>query len=318
MSQVDSIEQQVAGFIADKEGEGLSPQTISFYRMTVERLFLPWAQARGILDAGAFTVEDWNAYRNELRGRSLADQSVLTYLRGVRIFLISLGVKTKERGKEFKDPKAAKPLLEPLSREEIDRVEGAADNERDKLVVRTLANTGIRLSELTGLRPKDLREITSPVRYYRIRVWGKGSKEREIWIDKETFKRLETYSKVGGSRAYIFPPFQHDRQADKLVMLDGRLTNNTVDKLFRTLKLRAGITKPCTPHKLRHAFATWALQMGWAIEKLQLQLGHSDLNMILKVYQHLTPDDVSREGERVFNRRGAEEQEEPKKRRRIA
>ena len=315
VSQVDATSEQVATFLSDKARDAGSIQTVSFYKMSVERIFLPWMQEQGITDARNFTVMQWNAYVDELRSRDLAIQSVLTYLRGARIFLRSLEVPIQK----FKMPKAPKPMLEILTREEIDRLEDTADNERDKLIIRVLANTGIRLSELTGLKMKDLREVTSPTRYYRLRVWGKGSKEREVPVDKDTYKRIEKFGGMGGKRTYVFPAMQHDTKAGALVMLDGpRLTNNTVDKMFRELRAKAGIAKPCTPHKLRHAFATYSLQNGMAIEKLQQILGHADLNMIIKVYSHMVPDDASREYERVFNRRPVVEQEEPKKRRRIA
>ena len=304
------IEDQFAKLLERRRRKAVSPATISYYQQALGRKFLPWAISRGITDASGFVVADWNAYVDELGGRGLAEQSVLTYLRGVRIFLKSVKVSLED----FDMPKAKKPMLDYLTRGELDRLESVAGNERDKLIVRVLANTGIRLGELTGLRPKDLRQITATT--CRLRVTGKGAKDREVPIDVPTFKRLQAYAKRG-ERDYVFPALQYDRKAGALAILSGnRLRNNAVDAMFRRLKKAAKIAKPCTPHKLRHAFATHWLQSGGSIERLREILGHRDLSMIVNVYSHLTPDDSSREYERLFG--GAERVEEPKKRRRIA
>lgn len=314
------IEDQVAGFLAEKRpgrGDVGSQATLSSYEMTVERIFLPWAVSQGITDAREITVAQWNSYVDELRSRPIAIQSVLTYLRGAKVFLRWLDLPDGVF-KKLNSPKPPRLLLDILSREEIDHLEATAGNERDKLIVRLLADTGIRLSELTGLEMSDLLEFTSPIRYYCIRVLGKGSKEREVVVEQSLFKRLKKFAASGGKRTYVFPALQHDHKTGELAMLDGpRLTTNAVDKMFRELKKLSGITKKCTPHKLRHAYATYALQKGMAIEKLQRDLGHANLSMIINVYSHLTTVDRVREHQRVF---GAVEPvvTESRKRRRIA
>lgn len=322
VSHVHPIEGQIQRFLAEKAagiGNVQSAWTTDFYENALVPNFLPWALAHDLTDAEQMTPQHWHAYTAELRSRRLADATVQTYLRGVKIFLRSLNISSDRLKKDFLMPKQARRMLDYLTREEIDRLEEVATNERDKLIVRVLANTGIRLGELTGLKLKDLKEIRSPFQFYRIRVFGKGSKEREVPIDRAAYKRLEAFAMSGGERTYIFPALQHDRKAGTLVMMDGeRLSNNAVDKMFRELKKAAMIAKPCTPHKLRHAFATHALQSGMSIEKLQQILGHRDLTMIVNVYSHLTPDDASREYDRVFGVKPPAGGMESKRRRRIA
>jgi integrase len=76
-------------------------------------------------------------------------------------------------------PKLPKKLVAMLSRDEIRRLEDAAQTERDKLVVRTLADTGLRLGELLGLR---IQDIDDDNRSWHMRVMGKGSKGR--WVTR--------------------------------------------------------------------------------------------------------------------------------------
>lgn len=298
MSLGASIQEQVDSFLADKRRE-TAPRTVETYRAIVLGKFLPWCEAQGIEDASEFTLDDWNRYRDELQAQPLSIHYVRSCLRQAKVFLGWIGVPMNRR---WRLPKAPQRLLETLTREEIDRLERAATTERDKLIVRVLADTGIRLNELTGLRPSDLRAYTSPRRYYRIRVIGKGDKEREVPIEAGVFKRIHAFAGQGPKRRYIFPLMLFNRGTKELTMREGRLDRWAIGAIFRDLRNKAKIKKPCSAHKLRHAFATYCLQQGMPIEKLQQILGHTTLAMIVTVYSHLTPDDASLAYERVFGR----------------
>ena len=81
-------------------------------------------------------------------------------------------------------------LFEVLTREEIDRIEAAADNERDALIVRVLTDTGIRVGELTGLKTTG---VLAGNRSYFQRVVGKGDRERLVPITPALHRRLTRY-----------------------------------------------------------------------------------------------------------------------------
>ena len=316
--------EQIETFLADRGREVGSDKTMDYYRSTL-KAFHAFCESRGITDASKFTPLDWNAYTDELRNR-MKIESVKSYLRGAKVFLGWLDIPMKKNGKPiFKMPKAPRLLLDTLTEEDIDTLEAAATNERDRLIVRVLWQTGIRLSELTGLHPEDLREVTSPTRYYLLRVLGKGGKERDVPVDWPTFKRLIAYVKSSGKRTYVFSAHQWDYHGERFVPLEGdRLGKTAIGRLFRILRKRAGIKKPCSAHKLRHAYATEAKRKGMDDQELMRILGHTTTALIASTYAHLDSTDLSRAYERTFGSHGidkftsARHTAERQRRRRVA
>jgi integrase len=175
-----------------------------------------------------------------------------------------------------------------LSREEIAAMEDAAQTERDKIIVRTLGDTGIRVGELVALRPPDL-QVQGRNQYLKIR--GKGSRERLVPLPPALYRRLRRYA--DRSRP-------DDTNSDRLFLALRRsplgtfdaLTTSGVSQLLHALAVAAGIKKRVHPHLLRHSFATWALTRGMNPLTLAQILGHSSLVMIQNVYAHLTPADA--------------------------
>jgi integrase len=84
-------------------------------------------------------------------------------------------------------PRLPRKLVEVLSREEVSRLEGAAPVERDKLIVRLLADAGLRVGELVRLRVTDF-EVQGGSHYLKIR--GKGNRERLVPVDRSLYRRL--------------------------------------------------------------------------------------------------------------------------------
>lgn len=312
---MEPIRQQAQDFFAEKRFEVGSAGTVDYYERKVRDIFLPWALTNGVTDCGALTIPQWAAYVAELRRRPLATATVLSYLRAVRVFMKFCGLNLEL----YKVPQALtkeRRILEVMTREEIDQLEAAATNERDKLIIRVLANTGLRLSEMTGLTAKDLREVTSPRRSYFLRVIGKGNKQRDVPVDVPTFRRLKQFAAVGGERQYIFPALAHNRKTGELMMFDGKpLSHEAVEIVFRRLRVACKIQKKCTPHALRHAFITYCLQQGMPIEKVAEIVGHTDLTVIIRHYKHLLVEDLSLAHEKVF---GQSAEEQPRRRKRVA
>jgi integrase len=110
-------------------------------------------------------------------GQPLSKHSVHAYMRAVNGFLRWSAAEGEEVKARAQLPKLPRRLIDILSREEIARMEDAAKAERDKLVVRLLADTGIRVGELVALRPADL---IPQARSNFIKVQGKGAQERLV------------------------------------------------------------------------------------------------------------------------------------------
>ena len=142
---------------------------------------------------------------------------------------------------------------------------------RDRIVVRMLYATGVRVSELINIRRSDIDFDRQTVM-----VFGKGAKERMVLIPSDMVNDLRHYCDCEGLG-----------ESDRLL----ELTPRTVQRNIKVLARRAGITKNVTPHKLRHSFATHMLQNGGNVVAIQKLLGHASLNTT-QIYTHYNVDDL--------------------------
>ena len=175
-------------------------------------------------------------------------------------------------------------------------MEDAADTERDKLVVRLLADTGIRLGELLALRPDDVR-VEGGKNVLKVR--GKGDRERLVPLSPSLARRLKRFADRARGEASsdrLFLTLRRGRDSGKL----DAITESAVEQMIRALGEVAGIRKRVYPHLVRHSFATDYLRRGGNPILLQQILGHTSLAMITQTYQHLTFTDAHEELMRVL------------------
>ena len=286
----------VADYLAHQRSRGLSAHTAALTAAVIEQGFMPWCQKERITTPEQLTqhvLDRWSAYLLESHrtpaGKPLARESVRTYVRTLGSFIRwcqaddAIGSKVKAH-----QPVAEHKLLETLTREEIQKMEDAASTDRDKLIVRVLADTGIRLGELLGLRRGDLVE-QGRERYIKVR--GKGARERLVPLKPELFVRLRKYAdrvRTAGTGARIFVTARRSPKTGEYEPLAPRSVQNTIKWVAET----AGIERAVHPHLFRHSYATWALRKGMNPLQLQRILGHADLSMISTVYSHLTATDA--------------------------
>jgi site-specific recombinase XerD len=158
-----------------------------------------------------------------------------------------------------------------LTIEEIKKMLEVAkiENPRDELMIKMLYATGIRVSELTGMKKSDVQWKDN-----RIKVFGKGAKERTVEVPGPFMADLEEYARH----------FQPDQ----------KLFNyhpSTVEGDIRKIRAMAEINKKVTPHKLRHSFATHMIQNNGNVEAIRKLLGHTSLNTTQR-YMHLGEREV--------------------------
>jgi site-specific recombinase XerD len=300
-ADLSPLERLVRDFLANCRTRNLSRRTIEqVYRPRLERIFLPWCKREGITEAPAITQRVLDRFAAEFlekggeRKAKLSPDSVGSYLHSVNTFL-----KWCEReGEVAKAIKAATPktprrILPVLSREEINRMEGAAGNERDKLIVRVLADTGIRVAEEAGLHVHDLLERDR--RDYLL-IDGKGARQRLVPLTLELAKRLRRFIRTRPA----------DVTSDRLFLSLRRsrgeyqpLTESGIEQLIRELGHQAGIGRRVYPHLLRHSFATFMLRQDkdgrrrMDSTELRLVLGHSSTTMIDRHYGNLLDSDIA-------------------------
>ncbi len=296
-SRPSALARLVDEYLADCAARGLSAKTVRMsYGYPLQQVFLPWAAEQGVGEPGQLTTALLNRLSTDLQGAggkrgALSRASVWTYMKAIKRFIDWAndpkgGAVTIQATANL--PKLpSRPELEILTREEIQRIEDAADNQRDGLIVRLLADTGIRVGELVGLRTSDLVENG---REHYIRVRGKTG-PRQVPIMPALSRRLARYiERVRPGDAAGDRIFLSRRRSPRSGEYEA-LTESGVQQLVRELAEQAGIKKRVHPHLFRHSAATYMLQRGMDSLVVAQVLGHSSLAMIQRVYQHLSDSD---------------------------
>lgn len=289
-----AIEILARDYLAQCRARGLAPSTIrTAYGYTLDDVFLPWCKKEEITEIAQLNQRALDRFTADLletpgkRGKPLSKYSVHHYVRVVRQFLAWCRVEGEAVSGRPQLPRLPKQVVEVLTRVEIDQLEQAAPMDRDKLIIRILADTGIRVGELCGLELDDV--LHSQDRRAFLKVRGKGSKERLVPLSPTLARRLERYVRQRPRDArgqLIFVSSRRDRNGEF-----GPLTTSGILQLLRNAADRAGIARRVHPHLLRHSFATEALRRGMNPVQLSQLLGHSGLRMIESVYSHLNADD---------------------------
>jgi len=190
-----------------------------------------------------------------------------------------------------------KGYLEP---EQVERLIDAATNPRDKLLIRILWRTGIRVSELIGIKVSDVdfesRAIVIKVQKMRKKDGKTTERRRVVPIDQDTLDMVEEYLKWRKQFPYkgdlLFP-----------------ITRQRVDQIFWKLGRRAGIKeigdpavsqhRKLHPHHLRHSFAIHCIKRGMSIERLQKILGHQSPTTT-SVYLQYSVKDLHEDYDKVW------------------
>lgn len=295
-------------YLQEKRADAASPRTVGHYKQVLEEVLLPFCKEAGINGPSELT----NRHLNDLGAghldgtmsrsrRPISRATVHSYMRAINSFLTWARAHGEGSSARGKLPGMRKRVLDTLTRDEIQAMEDAAATERDKLIVRLLADTGLRLGELLALRLDNIRvEGGKHVLKIPIReraggrsswVGGKGDRERLVPLSPSLARRLRRYAERGRPDATSDRLFLTLRRGRASGQLDA-LTESAVEQMIRSLGDFAGIKKRVYPHLLRHSFATEYLRRGGNPILLQQILGHSSLAMITQTYQHLTPADA--------------------------
>jgi len=294
-----SLDELVADYLANPEFGG---RTRDHYSRILTRLFLPYLAEAGLelAQVDQRVLNRWVVHLQQNGGprqAHLSDHSIHSYSRAVNHFLSWARQAGEMRGTaKARAPRPDRKLLDVLSRREIQRLEDAAVAERDKLIIRVLANTGIRVSELLGARPESIRRKGSE---YYLRVMGKGRIERDVPLGSELYRRLKKYADRGrpadARTGRLFVGLRR-RPTGEYAALDAR----GVQLMLKAVAEQAGVRKRVHPHLLRHSYATDMLKRGMNMIVLKENMGHRSLEMISEVYSQLTPGDRHAEYMRVL------------------
>jgi site-specific recombinase XerC len=276
------LETLVSDYLAHQRGRGLSPRTVALTENILTRTLLPWCIEHEVTGADKLDQRAVNRFQADLIGRGLARESVRTYCRTCNTFARWAQQEGELSAKvTFQQPRRQKRVREVLSREEIQRLEDAAVTERDKVIIRVLADCGIRLGELLGLEADDLIE-QGRERY--IKVDGKTG-QHLVPVPPALYMRLRRLAR-GREGSRLFATIRRSPKTGELEPLAAR----SVQNMIRFVGERAGLKRQLHPHLLRHSYITHGLRKGINLVALQKIVGWSSLAMF-KDYEHLVVSD---------------------------
>lgn len=171
---------------------------------------------------------------------------------------------------ERPNPERKLPMV--LSEQEVGRILASVSNLKHKAILVTMYSTGLRISELLGLK---LTDIHSDRKLVLIRE-GKGRKDRTTILAPTTLELLRKYYQEYRPKVYLFEGGPGNPYSSK-----------SVGNILKRALMRAGIKKPATPHTLRHSFATHLLENGTDLRFIQVLLGHSSPKTT-EIYAHVS------------------------------
>lgn len=149
---------------------------------------------------------------------------------------------------------------------------------RDRVILELFYSSGLRLSELIGLKRRDI-DLSNQI----IMVHGKGKKQRQVPITKTASKWIGNYLDHP-ERALV----ERDREAVFLNRWGTRLSARSVDRFCVSYLRASGLSERITPHTIRHTIATHWLENGMDLKTIQMLLGHSSL-ATTTIYTHVSP-----------------------------
>ena len=304
-----SIVDAIDAYLQDHVGGNHSHKTLEWHATALGLLRRYLEEERAItqieaVDAGAISA--WFAYLRIVpgqRGKPRAERTVQTYARSARAFfrwLMRRETLVRNPFDQVTFPKVGRPLIQTIEPEEFERLLQACvpPNEsgwlderavaRNRAIFWLLYDTGIRVSELCGLRVGDFDR-----KHGLLTVTGKGSKQRRIALGNTCQRNLLHYLDRHRPREKELAEWGSAGE-DHLFLSETRapLTKNGVEMLFKRVRERAGITyKRISPHILRHTFAIRYLVLGNDPFSLQELLGHEDMATV-RLYMRMNDETI--------------------------
>ena len=270
---------------------GLSPRTLDAYARDLGRLvdFLP--EGTGPADFGRSDIEGFLGWLRDEIG--LAARSAARTLSAVRTFcrfLVRENIRGDDPSKLIPLPRLGRPLPVMLNEAEaVALTEAPAGANplkiRDSAMIELLYATGMRVSELVGLRLSDVDLLRGFVR-----ATGKGNKTRLVPIGEHAMERLRTYLDVARPELIDRATRRGLRRLPNTFFITARgrgMTRQAFWKIIKKYALATGIDRPVSPHKLRHSFATHLLDGGADLRSVQAMLGHADI-ATTQIYTHVS------------------------------
>ena len=278
MSSTDLIDQFLDAVWVE---QGLSKNTLSAYSSDL-RIFAKWLSDKSMLEVDKGDLSRFLAARYAAGIGNRSTARILSSLRRFYGYYIRENSLIIDPTLLIESPHIGRPLPISLSELDVELLLNAPEvtntnGFRDKTMLEVLYATGLRVSELVGLKFEQIN-----FRQGVVRIIGKGNKERLVPVGEEAMSWLEAYM-IQARKKLL-----GERQCDYLFVTnrgDG-MTRQAFWHIIKRHAKKAGISKVLSPHTLRHAFATHLLNHGADLRVVQLLLGHADLSTT-QIYTHI-------------------------------
>ena len=264
--------------------DGLANLTLAAYRRDL-KTFGAWLEkerSHALNAAATGDIEAYLAWRFVGRAQPRSAARYTSALKRFYRYLLRENLIAFDPTLNLDSPRLPRSLPKTLTETDVEHLLDSADTAtplglRDRAMLETLYATGLRVSELVGLKLTAVN-LNDGV----LRVTGKGNKDRLVPLGEEAVNWLRRY--LAESR-----PLLLERQLSDAVFVTARgggMTRQAFWYLIKRHARTACITRPLSPHTLRHAFATHLLNHGADLRVVQMLLGHSD-NSTTQIYTHV-------------------------------
>ena len=282
MNITDAIEDFLNYCIFEK---GLSDKTKLSYKndLDIYKQFLNKKHITNVNNINSDNIKDFLKERNDESSNTIAHN--LTVIKNFHNYLLKEKITSLDPSEFIERPKLKKTLPKALSIDDIDKILNIDLNTpfdyRNKAMLELMYGCGLRVSELINLEINDI-DITNCL----IKVFGKGSKERDIPLGEYAIYYLKQYL---DRRNLLLKK----KTCNKLFLNNhGQgMTRQGFFKMLKQLLAEKGLNPNISPHTLRHSFATHLLNRGADLRSIQEMLGHSDISTT-KIYTKVTDDKV--------------------------
>jgi integrase/recombinase XerD len=264
--------------------QGASVQTSRAYKLDITR-FVTYVSVKGAALPTEIGAKMLREYVYHLKDLGLAPASIRRNVSAVRTyfkFLLGEGHIVRDPSERLETPKKWRTLPEVLGVEEVEKLLAAPSLDeplafRDRAMLELAYGAGLRVSEWISLSVRDVM-----LQDHLVRVFGKGAKERLVPIGRRAIGAIAIYVRE-------LRPKLEKGEGKGILFLNARgdpLSRMGAWKILRKYVDQAGITKPVSPHTLRHSFATHLLEGGADLRAVQEMLGHVDISTT-QIYTHV-------------------------------
>ena len=256
---------EILNFLNSESTNGLSEGTLKKYQIDINLFFEYMEHKQNIKSLNKITGEEGqkiiDRYINYLKREGYKPSTINGKIVSINKFLKYLGYEFKAKAIKIQNKMYIENIISEREFEKL--IRACKNNKRDYTIIMTLANTGLRVSELLTLTINDTKKES-------IYIYGKGGKGRELILSPQLKKILNDYIDNYRMKTHKRLLFTGER---------GALKRNAINKILLKYQKKTGISKEkMHPHSFRHFYAKYLINKGVGLDVVQTLLGHENIN----------------------------------------